>query len=121
RKYFRIARPAAFVALTFLQRLACSRLMFKQDIELGAFIIDRGSAVEKQWDVHEFLSTRDQISRDSQPPPDYDRLLLENPLPTVSSDCPQIQLSDVLTYIVATSIRESNVQWAWFRKVFPLL
>jgi len=117
RKYFRIARSPAFIALTFLEQRACSR----QDLshEQGAFILDRGSAVDEQYDIMRFLSTRDQMSRDVAY--DYDRLLLENPVSVVSSDCPQIQISDVLTYIVGKAIRENNPQWNWFQRVLPLI
>ncbi|MCJ7768129.1 DUF3800 domain-containing protein [Candidatus Bathyarchaeota archaeon] len=125
RKYFRIARPAAFTALAFLQQRACSRLTWNWDttqhLELGAFIVDRGSAVERQMDVVEFLSTRDQISLSLPTPPEYDRWLLENPLAVVSSDCPQIQICDILTYIVARAVRENNPAWSWFNRVLPLI
>jgi hypothetical protein len=119
RKYFRIALPPAFIALTFLEQHACMDLRLEQ--EVGAFIIDRGSAIEQQWDVFQFLSARDRISRELPYSVDFDRWLLENPLPTNSSDCAQIQLCDVLIYIASRAIRENNPAWPWFRKIVPLI
>jgi hypothetical protein len=136
RRYFRIARNAAFIALTFLQQRACSRLEFKYQRQLanvtagtataatfehGAFIIDRGSAVEAQLDVFNFLSTRDQISQDMNIQADYDRWLLENPLSVISSDCPQLQICDVLLYICARAVEVYNYSWPWFQRVLPLI
>jgi len=133
RRYFRIARNAAFIALTLLQQHACKRLEYKyqsQNVnntggtpvyEHGAFIIDRGSAVEEQLDVFNFLGTRDQVSRDMNWQTNYDRWLLENPLSAVSSDCPQLQLADVLLYICARAIEKQGYGWQWFQKMLPLV
>jgi len=119
RKYYRIARSAAFVALTFLQQRACVRADSKTT--LGALIIDRGSAVENQWNILEFLAARDEISREARVNYDYDRLLLENPLGAISSDFAQIQVCDVFTHIVSRAVRNRDPKWHWFQKLLPLI
>jgi hypothetical protein len=133
RRFFRISRNAAFVALTFLQQRACTRLEYQYQqrvlrggpspviFEDGAFIIDRGSAVEEQLAVFNFLSTRDQMSKDMNIQVDYNRWLLENPLSVVSSDCPQLQLCDVILYICAQAIEKHGFNWQWFQRMLPLV
>jgi hypothetical protein len=122
RKMFRIARPAPFIALTFLQQRACAMLeSLPQEHRFGVFVLDRGSAVEQEFDVDRFLETRDSISLTAGVRCAYDLFLLENPVSAKSSDVPQMQICDVLLYMIARAIRRGDPGDEWFRRTAPFV
>ena len=119
RKMYRIAHNAPFIALTFLQQRACNLLDGKG--ELGLFVVDRGSAVEHELDVSNFLAARDRITTSLPFKPRYDLCLIEDPVCPTSRDVAQLQVCDVLLYIVARAVREGNPSWDWFQRAKPFL
>ncbi|MDM8000489.1 MAG: DUF3800 domain-containing protein [Dehalococcoidia bacterium] len=126
RKMFRLAWPSPFVALTFLQQKALYLLNTptpNPDFggRFGIFVVDRGSAVDQQFEVDEFLKTRDSISQIAGVSFPYDAMLLENPVVAKSSDVAQLQVCDLLLYIVADAIRSDNPQGEWFKRVMPFI
>jgi len=124
RKMFRLAWPPPLIALTFLQQKALYLLEKSntdRGVRFGVFVVDRGSAVERELQVNEFLKIRDEISQAAGRNFSYDALLLENPVVATSSDIPQLQICDLLLYIVADAVRSNNPGSVWFQRVLPFL